>query len=263
MIMRIFLCLVLFCLPAAAAFDPFSSAGIDPRPGAAIPMSLSFTRADGKKTTLKEIANGKPVLLAPVLHRCPNICGVTLAGLMQAVAAQKYRPGEDLAVIAFGIDPKEGTDAAQEDLHEMRKRFPKLSAEGVYALTGSEENIRSVTDALGYRYAWDDGLGQYAHIAAVSVLTPDGHLSRWLYGVAPSPEDVRLALTDAGGGSIGSFTDQLLLLCYHYDPETGEYSSVIWGALRIAGGVTVALGGIALAVALRRERRTGRRGEKR
>jgi protein SCO1 len=252
----ILLLLILVCLPGSAmAFDPFSAAGIDPEPGAAVPMTLSFARSDGSYTTLGELAKGKPLLLAPVLHRCPNICGVTLSGLMQAIAVQKFRPGEDFTVIAFSIDPEEKPDAALENLQALRKRFPELSKKGVYALTGTQEHIRSITNALGYRYAWDEKIRQYAHIAAIAVLTPEGRLGRWLYGLAPSPGDVRLALAEAGGEKIGSFADQLLLLCYPYDPQTGQYSSIIWTMLRAFGGMTVVLGGLALGHAFWRERR--------
>lgn len=242
----------------AHAFDPFQAAGIDDRPAAVLPADLVFTEADGRRTRLGAIGNGKPVLFAPVLHRCPNICGVTLSGLMQAIAVQQYRPGRDFSVVAFGIAPEEGPDAAAETLQELRRRFPALSRQGVHALTGTRAEIEAVTDALGYRYARDDATGEYAHVAAVAALTPDGRLSRWLYGLAPAPDDVELALTEAGGGVIGGLAERLLILCYHYDPETGRYSPAIWTALRLAGGLTVGAGGLALALAFRRERRRGR-----
>jgi len=110
----------------------------------------------------------------------------------------------------------------------LRKRFPTLAAGGIHALTGKAVDIQHVTDALGYRYAFDPEIGQYAHDAAIAVLGPDGHLSRWLYGLAPDPGDLKLALTEAGQGQTGDWGDQLLLLCYHYDPVTGQYSLLIW-----------------------------------
>ncbi|WP_337181017.1 SCO family protein [Shinella sp.] len=258
---RVVLLFLLACLAVPGsvhAFDPFQAAGIDEKPGAAVPLDLAFTQADGTRTTLRAIADGRPILLAPVLHRCPNICGVTLSGLMQAVLAQTYRPGTDFALVAFGIAPEEGPDAAAGSLRELRLRFPRLPETGVHALTGTKSDIRAVTDALGYRYQWDERIGEYAHVAAVAALTPDGRLSRWLYGLAPTPDDVQLALTEAGEGTIGSLAEKLLLLCYHYDPETGRYSPLVWAALRLAGGLTVGAGGLALAIAFRRERRKAR-----
>ncbi|MGO4567622.1 SCO family protein [Rhizobium sp. 2YAF20] len=239
----------------AAPFDPFKASGIDPKPNAAIPLGGPFEDEAGRRVTLRQVGAGKPMLLVPVLHKCPNICGVTLAGLMEAVAGQRFRPPVDFTIIAFGIDPKEGSRQARQALDDLRERFPTLAATGIHALTGKESDIHSVTDALGYRYAFDPDIGQYAHDAAVAVLTPDGHLSGWLYGLAPDPHDLKLALTEAGHGRTGDWSDQILLLCYHYDPVTGRYSSLIGLALHAGGAATIALGGGVLASALLRERR--------
>jgi protein SCO1/2 len=164
---------------------------------------------------------------------------VTLAGLLQAIAAQDLRPGRDFATLAFGIDPKETPKDAAASLERLLREFPAFPGGSMHALTGSTADIAAVTDALGYRYAWDAQLGQFDHIAAVAVLTPQGRLARWLYGVTPEPKDLKLALTEAGQGRIGTWADQLLLFCYHYDPATGRYSSVIWVVLRILAGATV------------------------
>jgi protein SCO1/2 len=247
--------LLLATASAAGAFDPFAGAGIDPKPGARLPVDTAFTDESGVPATLRGLGGGKPIVLAPVLHNCPNICGITLGGLMSAIDAQPYRPDRDFAVIAFGIDPAEGPQDARKTVRDLGQR--NGGSEGIHALTGTAANIHAVTDALGYRYAFDPGIGQYAHIAAVAVLTPDGRLARWLYGVAPDPTDLRLALTEAGRGTIGSFGDQLLLLCYHYDPTTGRYSSVVWLLLQVGGGATVlGLGGF-VGLAVLRERRRG------
>lgn len=248
------LVLLLFLPLPALAFNPFEAMAIDQKPDARVPFDLPFVDENGQETTLRKLVSGKPVLLVPVLHNCPNICGVTLAGLMEAVEAQSFRPGRDFTIIAFGIDPKEGPADAARSLGELRKRFSLTAASGVHALTGTGESIRAVTDALGYRYAWDEDIRQYAHLAAVAVLTQNGGLSRWLYGLAPAADDLKLTLTEAGEGRIGTWGDQLLLLCYHYDPATGQYSSIISMALQTAGGGTVLLGIGGIAFALLRER---------
>jgi protein SCO1/2 len=240
---------------SAAPFDPFKATGIDQKPNALIPLDHPFEDEAGQAVTLRTLAASKPMLLVPVLHNCLNICGVTLSGLMEAVQGQRLRPPADFTIIAFGIDPKEGPKEARQSLHDLRLRFPTLAATGIHALTGRAADIHAVTDALGYRYAWDPDIGQYAHDAAVAVLTPDGHLSRWLYGLAPEPNDLKLALTEAGQGQTGDWSDEILLLCYHYDPETGRYSSLIGIALHIGGGVTIAVGSGGLAFALLREHR--------
>ena len=237
----------------AAAFDPFSVTGIDQKPDAFIPLDLPFHDEADRVVTLRQLGGSKPIVLAPVLHNCPNICGVTLSGLMEAIEGQSFRPATDFTIVAFGIDAGEGPKEASASLKQLKRRFPSLTNDGVHALTGEVAAIHSVTDALGYRYAWDPDIGQYAHDAAVAVLTPDGRLSRWLYGLAPTSGDLKLALTEAGEGRIGSWRDQLLLLCYHYDPLTGRYSSLILIALRVACGLVAILGIGVLVILLLRE----------
>jgi protein SCO1/2 len=244
----------------ANAFDPFKTAGVDRRPDARVPMDLPFTLETGAQATLRQLSDGKPILLAPVLHRCPNICGMTLSGLASAVQAQKFQPGRDFVLVAFGIDPREGPADSAYSLGELRRSFPSLGTAGLHAVTGAAADIPRVTDGLGYRFAWDDRIGQYAHISAVAVLTPEGRLARWLYGIVPDPIDVRLALTEAGEGRTGDWADQLLLLCYHYDPEAGQYGSLVWILLRVGGTLTLATGGTLIGLAILRERRRLHRG---
>ncbi|MDW6023550.1 SCO family protein [Mesorhizobium sp. BAC0120] len=241
----------------AFAFNPFVEAGIDQHPGAQVPFDIVFRDEQGHPVTLRSLGQGRPIVLAPVLHNCPNICGITLSGLVQAVQTQSFLPGRDFVIVSFGIDPKEGPTEARKSMADLEKAFPSLPTDGIRALTGAAPDIKAVTQVLGYRYAWDEGIGQYAHIAAVAVLTPDGRLARWLYGVAPEPADLKLALTEAGEGRLGTWGDQLLLLCYHYDARTGRYDSMVNWLLRIGGGVTVALGAGLIGIALLRERRRG------
>jgi len=254
MLRALLLLLLVTCARPAAAQDPFNPFGlatIDERPGARIPLDLPFTDASGRRTTLREIGGGKPILLAPVLHDCPNLCGVTLAGLADAIAAQPHRPGKDFAVTAFGIDPREDANAAARDLTRLQRASGADAIAPMSALVGDDRSIHAVTDALGFRYAWDERIGQYAHVAAVAVLTPDGRLSSWLYGLAPEPQAVGQAIAAAAEGRTGSWTDQLLLLCYHYDPATGRYTPAIEVILRITAALTV----VGLAALLWRLRR--------
>jgi protein SCO1/2 len=256
------LCLAL-CLAsatAASAFDPFAAATIEPRAGARVPLDLRFRDERGRTVSLRELGAGKPLVLAPVLHDCPNICGVTLGGLADAVAGQSYRAGPDFRIVAFSIDPHETPPDARKSIAALGKRVSgDATKAGWHAVTGASADIAAVTDALGYRYAWDESIGQYAHVAAVAVLTPDGRLARWLYGLAPDPGDLRLALTEAGEGRIGGLGDRLLLLCYRYDPATGRYSPLIWSLLRTASAGTAMFLLGAVLFAVRRERRAGGR----
>ena len=233
-------------LHAQEAFDPFGAARIDERPGARIPLKGQFLDSDGKRVTLAGLARRRPILLVPVLHNCPNICGVTLAGIAESILGQDKRPSRDFILVAFGIDPKERPSDAAGDLARLHDHVPKLKTDGVYALTGSKAAIRSVTDALGYHYAYDPRIGQYAHASAIAVLSPQGRLTNWLYGLAPQPAKLSHALYDANAGVQPSWGEQLLLVCFHYDPATGRYTASIEKMLRLAGFGTI--GGIALLI---------------
>jgi len=242
----------------ARAFDPLASAGIDLRPEAQIPMDQVFVDQAGHPTTLRTIANGKPILLVPVQYECPNICGVTLAGLLQAISNQKFDSDADFVLVTFSIDSGETPQNARHLLDRLGAEFPSMPKNSIHALTGIATDIAAMTDALGYRYAWDHTLRQFDHVAAVAVLTPDGRLSNWLYGVAPEPRDLQLALTEAGGGRVGRWANQLLLLCYHYDPVSGRYTPIIWTGLQVLAGCTLLVTLFYLGRALRRERRLTR-----
>jgi len=223
--------------------DPFKAATIVEKTGAAIPLDTRLIDAAEQATTLRRIAAGKPLLITPVQHECPNICGVTLAGIASAIDGQaKYKPGRDFAIVALGIDPREGPAQARDDLRRLSAQRPNATWQPI-ALTGSS---KPVTDALGYRYAWSDQLRQYAHLSATAVLTPDGKLSAWLYGLSPTPAQLDTALAQATAGRTGGIMQQLLLLCFHYDPQTGRYSLAITEALRLAGIATVLLIGLAI-----------------
>jgi len=245
----------LLALPAIVALatgavdpnNPFKSATIDERPGAQIPLDGAFVTADGQTTTLRQIAGGKPLLLVPVQHECPNICSVTLSGIAGAIDGQsRYRPGRDFAIVAFGFDPREGPAQARDDLNRLaqahRGRWQPV------ALTGAVGPIAAVTSALGYRYAWSKPLRQFVHVSGTAVLTPDGKLSSWLYGLSPTPAEMEKALGQAATGKSGGIMERLILLCCYYDPQTGQYSLAITKVLQVAGIATVLL--MALAIVL-------------
>jgi protein SCO1/2 len=237
----------------AFAFDPLRAAGIESHPGAQLPLDRNFRDENGTVVTIRALMHGKPALLVPVQHNCPNLCGITLGNLLQSIAAQAKKPGRDFTVIAFGIDPKEGPGDAAASRDRLLAAFPTFPKGAIHALTGGAPDIAAVTQALGYRYAWDDRLGQYDHVAATAVITPGGKLSHWLYGVAPEPNDIELALTEASSGTVSSWGDRILLLCYHYDPVHGRYSSDILNILRGLAGLTAAVLALVLARFVYRE----------
>ncbi len=258
---RILALIVLAILTAAstagaATFDPFAAVAIETPPVARAPLDGTFRDEAGRPVSLRSLADGRPIVLAPVLHNCPNICGVTLGALSDAVALQPSEP--DFAVVGFGIDPREKPADAAAALAVLADR--EGGANGthpIHALTGEAGEVHAVTDALGYRYAFDPDLGQYAHAAAIAVLTPEGRVVRWLPGLAPDPQELGRAIADAREGQVASLRETLLLMCYHYDPVTGRYTLLVSRIVQISGVATVlALAGL-VGFSIMRERRRG------
>lgn len=239
---------------AGQPFDPFGTATIEERPGAAIPMGLPFTGEDGKATTLRAIGGDKPLLLIPVLHDCPNFCGVTAAGIARSIAAQHYVAGRDFRVVLFGIDPREGREDAAANLRRLGAGGFLGALGDPAALTGGAGAIRATADALGYRYAFDPRIGQYAHVAAAAVLTGEGRLSGWLYGIDPAPASLERAIGAARDHRRAGLADRIILLCYHYDPATGTYTLAIERVLQLLAFLTVAGLAILLMRGIRRQR---------
>jgi protein SCO1/2 len=178
---------------------------------------------------------------------------------MQAITRQRLTPSADFALVTYSIDPGETPRNAARLLARLAAEFPSIPPDAIRGLTGTAPDITAISDALGYRYAWDPDLRQFDHVAAIAVLTPDGRLGHWLYGVAPEPRDLQLALTEAEAGQVGRWADQLLLLCYHYDPVSGRYTPIVWTALRILAGGAVIVTVLYLGRAFLREWRLARR----
>ncbi|MEL7560043.1 SCO family protein [Stutzerimonas chloritidismutans] len=251
-----------FSARAAEPFDPFAAAGIDPQPGAQVPVNTRFTDDSGKSVTLAELLDGRPAVLVPVYFRCPNVCGSQLASLFNLLGAVPFELGKDYVVIAYSFNPHETPADARVERDKLERRWPELAgSQSVHLLTGQESASRSVSDALGFHYRWDADIKEYAHASAIATLSPSGKLVQWLYGLGYQPNDLRLALTDAGEGRVGDFSDQLLLLCYHYNPRTGGYDNWVIGALQVGGtGTAVALLGF-IGLSLWRERRKREAGD--
>jgi protein SCO1/2 len=232
--------------PAVAAqpFDPFGLAKVSPPPNARAPMAGVFRDQSNHQVTLAGLAHGRPLVLIPVQYLCPNLCGLSLVGLDQAIARQ---PDRGFAVAALGIDPREGPAVAAKAVAGMKTP--------IVALTGPEAASRAVTDALGYHYAWDKTLQQYAHISAVAVLAPDGRLARWLPGPQVDPKALTLALEQARTGRPEPIPERLFLLCYHLLVPGNAYDRQVIEAMKIGGAAVVALLLLLIGWLIARERR--------
>lgn len=226
--------------------------GLDQKLNAQIPLDATFRDEQGRTVQLREYFKGtRPVVLSLVFYECPMLCNQILNGLMGMMKGMSLKIGEDYDVLTVSFDPREGPELARRKKDGYVRSLNRPGAEaGWHFLTGDEANIKLLTEAVGFRYNYDAQTNQFAHASGIMVLTPDGHISHYFYGVEYAPRDVRLGLVEASAGRIGSPVDQILLYCYHYDPATGKYAWVI-NIYRWGGALTVA-GIIALLLYLRR-----------
>jgi protein SCO1 len=221
-----------------------------------VPADLTFRAEDGRTVRLADYLGKKPVILNLVYYTCPMLCTQVLNGTVHWLIESKFTAGDEFDIVTVSIDPRETPELATKKKAEYLARYNRPGAEkGWHFLTGDEPQIQALADAVGYRYVWDDATQQFAHPSGIVVLTPAGRISHYFYGIQYPQQDVRLALVEASENKIGSPVDRLLLLCYHYDPQSGRYGVVIMNAIRAGGIVTlVAVIGFML-VMLRRERR--------
>jgi len=253
--------------PAARAqllHSPFEAiARIDQRLDSQVPLGLTFRDEMGKSVKLGDYFGQKPVVLALVYYECPMLCTLVLNGMLAGFQQIPFDIGKQFEVVAVSINPQETPALAARKKEGYIAKYGRASAaEGWHFLTQSPDapnDIHALADAVGFRYAYDDRTAQYVHAAGIMVLTPQGRTSRYFYGIEYAPRDLRLGLVEASDNKIGSRVDQLLLLCYHYDPQKGKYGVVIQNVIRLAGGLTVLAIGALVGVLLWRERRQRRR----
>ncbi len=232
----------------------FADLGFAQAPGAPVPGGAAFRNEAGRPVRLADYFHGVPVVLVLEYLHCPNLCGLVLgnlAGALQSLGA--LRAGRDFEVVAVSIDPHETSTDAVAAHEKYETQFP--ATRRWHLLTGDAAAIKTVADAVGFRYRYDSAIGQYAHPAGVTIVAPDGRVARYILGVDYRPLDLRLALTEASAGEVSPPVTQLLLLCYCYDPQTGRYSLAVQRLLQAAGLLTVLVLAIPLYRAVRRERR--------
>lgn len=233
--------------------------GIDQHLDAPLPLELNFRDESGKQVRLQNYFHGKPVVLALVYFRCPMLCTQVLNGLLRTSQAVKFEMGKDYEVVTVSIDPQDTPEMAAEKKASYVRAYRREGAQqGWHFLTGEPESIERLADAVGFRYRYDERTDQFAHASGIMLATPEGRLSRYLYGIEYPPNDLRLALVESSQSRIGSPVDQVLLLCYHYDPLTGKYGLAISRTLQAAGSATMLSLGCFLVVMFRQERRRKR-----
>ncbi|MGH7824003.1 MAG: SCO family protein [Candidatus Binatia bacterium] len=232
---------------------------IEQRLNAQIPLNLVFTDETGREVALDRYFDGKPVLLALVYYDCPQLCPLVLDGLARSLRPLDLKPGGDYRVIAVSIDPRETPELAGTKKRVLMGRSRPEAAAGWHFLTGNQLSIDTLAQTVGFRYVENgkEKEDRYVHAIGTIALTPEGKTSRYFYGFDYPPRDLRLALVEASGNRIGSAVDQLLLLCYKYDPAQGKYTLSILNLLRFSATVTVLVLAGFLMFMLRRERNNG------
>lgn len=232
---------------------------IEQRLGKPLPLDRTFRDEAGRVVRLGNYFGKKPVVLVLAYYNCPMLCTQVLNGLLSAMRVVSFDAGREYEVVTVSFDPRdEPSDARAKKTPYVSRYGRPGAAAGWHFLTGEKPAIDALTEAVGFRYAWDEKIGQFAHASAIYVATPDGKLSRYIYGIEYAPRDLRLALVEASRGKIGTAVDQLLLYCYHYDPAAGRYSAVVLNMVRVAGVAAVLLLCTFLAVMWRRDRRRDR-----
>ncbi len=220
-----------------------------------IPPEIIFRDENGQTVHLGDYFGTKPIVLSLVYFDCPALCTEVLNGELRTMKAISLDLGKDFDAITVSFEPKDTPELAKAKRDVYAGQYGRPGArENWHFLTGDQPSIDALTQAVGFHYAYDSASRQYAHAAAILVLTPHGRIARYFYGVQYPGRDVRLGLVEASEGKIGTPTDHALLYCYQYDPATGKYGLMVMNVVRAAGVLTVLVLGIFMFVMFRRER---------
>jgi protein SCO1 len=216
--------------------------GFDQHLNEQVPMNLVFTDENANPVKLGDYFGKKPVILVLAYYECPMLCTLVLNGVVQGMRDMPFSVGTEFNVVTVSFNPRETPDlAAAKKKNYVASYGRPGAADGWHFLTGKQEEIDKLTKAVGFRYVYDAKHNQYIHTSGIMILTPQGKISRYFYGIQFPGRDLRLGLVEAAADKIGSPTDQILLYCFHYDPETGKYTASILTFVR-AGGVLIVLG---------------------
>ncbi|HEX8476084.1 MAG TPA: SCO family protein [Pyrinomonadaceae bacterium] len=240
-------------LPQGGTPEVLKQVGIEQRLNEQVPLDITLRDETGRNVQLGEYFKaGKPVVLSLVYYECPMLCNQILNGQVGMMDVLSFNAGREFEAVTVSFDARETPAIAAAKKATYIKRYGRAGADaGWHFLTGDETNIKRLTEAVGFQYKWDEASQQFAHASALMVVTPQGRLSHYFYGIEYAPKEVRLALVEASSGKIGSPVDKLILYCYHYDPTTGKYGPVIMNFMRVAGVITV-IALVALVLILRR-----------
>lgn len=230
----------------------------DQRVNEQVPLDLVLRDEVGRPVSLGRYFGKKPVILALVYYRCRSLCPLVLDGLVRSLRAVTFDVGNQFDVVVVSFDPRDLPEIAAAEKAKIVQQYGRPGTEqGWHFLTGEEAVIQRLTRSVGFRATYDVAMDQYRHATGIVVMTAQGTLYRYLYGVEYSSRDLRLSLIEASNNRVGTPLDQVLLFCYSYDPATGKYSVLVMNIIRLAGLMTVGALGAFFAVMWRRDRRPG------
>jgi protein SCO1/2 len=234
---------------------PLEGVSFQQRLDTPVPADLSFVDETGRAVRLGDYYGQRPLILALVYYECPMLCTQVLSGLTSGLKGLNFFVGTEFDVVVVSFDPGEGPGlaAAKKSAYVDRYGRPETAA-GWHFLTGRKADIERLSETVGFSYTYDERTDQYAHAAGLTLLTPDGRISRYFYGIDYAPRDLRLGIVEAADRKIASPIDSVLLYCFHYDPATGKYGWVVLNIVRAAGILTV-IGMVSLWIVLRRQER--------
>ncbi len=238
--------------PANVRPPGLKNVGIQQNLNGQIPGDLVFRDETGKTVHLSDYFGQKPLILSLVYYKCPMLCGEVLAGLSSALKVLKFNVGDEFDVLTVSFDPKDTPEIGAAKKAEYMERYGRPgTAQGWHFLTGPQSSIDALTKAAGFQYQYDPKTGQFAHSTAIMILTPQGKIAQYYYGVEYAPKDLRLGLIQASQNKIGTVVDEVLLYCYHYDPTTGRYGAIISRILQLSALATVLILGLFMIVLIR------------
>ena len=222
---------------------PLKNIGIEQRLGEQLPLDATLRDENGRDVKLGNyFTKGRPVIIAFVYYECPMLCNQVLNGLTGSLKGISLEPGRDYDLVAISFDERENdnADLAKNKKQAYVERLGKAGGDaGLHFLTGTQEALDQVTNAAGFTYKWDEASQQFAHAGGIMIATPEGKMSRYLYGIDYSPKDLKFGLIESADSKVGSVTEKLLLYCYHYDPATGKYGLAVLRVMRAGGILTV------------------------
>ncbi len=247
-------------ISSSALPAPLREIGFDQNIDQRLPLDTTFRDESGTTVRLGDYFGKRPVVLVFAYFDCPMLCTQVINGLSSALGVLSLNPGQDFEIVTVSFNPRDtpASATAKKAVYLERYRRPGAAA-AWHFLTGDQPQIDRLTRAAGFRYVWDEETKQFAHPSGVIVVTPDGRLSKYLFGIEYGPRDLRFGLVEASAGKVGNVADALLLYCYHYDPTTGRYGLAIMRAVRLAGAGTVLALGAFIVIMVRRERKPGNR----